>query len=110
MLVTGKIWFIRSPNLLVLHGRRTTALNATWLKWAANLAAWYLLTFTPALITSWTYPRRDKAVGLPRALMLGHSFVVMNYMSFLCAWSALFRMVRGQTGWTKTTREAEAAC
>ncbi|MFI1255234.1 hypothetical protein ACH4U6_15775 [Streptomyces netropsis] len=93
----------------MLHGRRVAAVNATWLKWPVNLTAWYLLTFAPALITSWTYLRRDRAVGVGRALVLGHSFVVMNYMSFLCAWSALFRMIRGQTGWTKTAREAEAA-
>lgn len=104
------IWFVRSPNVLVLRGRRAAAVNATPLKWPANLAAWYLLTFAPALVTSWTYLRRDRGVGVGRALLLGHSFVVMNYMSFLCAWRALFRMVRGQTGWTKTTREAEAAC
>ncbi|WP_406505485.1 glycosyltransferase [Streptomyces sp. NBC_00212] len=103
------IWFIRSPNVLVLRGRRAAAVNATHLKWPANLAAWYLLTFAPALITSWTYLRRDRGVGVGRALLLGHSFVVMNYLSFLCAWRALFRMVRGQTGWTKTTREVEAA-
>ncbi|MGX8903999.1 glycosyltransferase [Streptomyces netropsis] len=103
------IWFVRSPNVLVLHGRRVAAVNATWLKWPVNLIAWYLLTFAPALATSWTYLRRDRSVGVGRALVLGHSFVVMNYMSFLCAWSALFRMIRGQTGWTKTAREAEAA-
>ncbi|MFH8409248.1 glycosyltransferase [Streptomyces sp. NPDC018019] len=103
------IWFVRSPNVLVLHGRRADAVNATRLKWPANLTAWYLLTFAPALVTSWAYLRRDRDVGVARALLLGHSFVVMNYMSFLCAWRALFRMVRGQTGWTKTTREAEGA-
>lgn len=103
------IWFVRSPNVLVLRGSRAAAVNATHLKWPANLAAWYLLTFAPALITSWTYLRRDRGVGVGRALLLGHSFVVMNYLSFLCAWRALFRMVRGQTGWTKTTREVEAA-
>ncbi|QEV16856.1 glycosyltransferase family 2 protein [Streptomyces alboniger] len=102
------IWFLRSPNVLVLRGRRASAFNATWLKWPANLLAWYLLTFAPALATSFTYLRRDKEVGPARALLLGHSFVLMNYLSFLCAWRALFRMLRGRTGWTKTTRETEA--
>ncbi|MFD7668403.1 glycosyltransferase [Streptomyces sp. NPDC059788] len=102
------IWFLRSPNVLVLRGRRASALNATWLKWPVNLAAWYLLAFAPALATSFTYLRRDRQVGPARALLLGHSFVVMNYLSFLCAWRALFRMLRGRTGWTKTTRESES--
>ncbi|MFH8411117.1 hypothetical protein ACH4FX_41065 [Streptomyces sp. NPDC018019] len=60
-----------------------------------------------ALAASFTYLRRDRQVGPGRALLLGHSFVVMNYLSFLCAWRALFRMFRGHTGWTKTTRETE---
>ncbi|OKI02050.1 N-acetyl-glucosamine transferase [Streptomyces sp. CB02923] len=102
------IWFLRSPNVLVLRGRPAAAVDGTRLRWPVNLLAWYLLTFAPALVTSWTYLRRDRSVGVARALLLGHSFVVMNYLSFLCAWSALFRMLRGQTGWTKTTREAEA--
>lgn len=102
------IWFVRSPNILVLRGRAAAAVDGTWLRRPANLLAWYLLAFAPALATSWTYLRRDRTVGVPRALLLGHSFVVMNYLSFLCAWRALFRMLRRRTGWAKTTREAEA--
>ncbi|MEF3117098.1 glycosyltransferase, partial [Streptomyces chrestomyceticus] len=100
-------FFLRSPDVLVLRGKPATAINGTCLRLPLNLLAWYLLAFAPALLTSCTYLRRDKTVGLPRALLLGHSFVVMNYMSFLCAWKALFRMLRGQTGWTKTSREVE---
>jgi|GEM_PF-5448904 len=38
---------------------------------------------------------------------MGHSFVVMNYLSSVCAWGALYRMLRRRTGRDKTARAAE---
>ncbi|SBN61228.1 Glycosyltransferase, catalytic subunit of cellulose synthase and poly-beta-1,6-N-acetylglucosamine synthase [Curtobacterium sp. 9128] len=68
---------------------------------------WYLVTFAPAIFTTVVYHRRDRRVGWPTAVLMGHAFVVMNYLSFVCAWGALFRMARGRTGWDKTTRTAD---
>ena len=70
-------------------------------------AIWYLVTFAPAIFTTIVYHRRDRRVGWPTAVLMGHAFVVMNYLSFVCAWGALIRMVRGRTGWDKTTRTVE---
>ncbi|RKR74706.1 glycosyltransferase [Frondihabitans australicus] len=68
---------------------------------------WYVLTFAPSLMTTTVYFRRDRRVGLPRAILMGHAFLVMNYLSFICAWGALYRMIRGRTGWDKTVRVVE---
>jgi hypothetical protein len=40
--------------------------------------------------------------------VLGHSFLIMNYLFFACAWAAFFRILRGRHGWDKTKRVAEA--
>ncbi len=68
---------------------------------------WYLFTFAPALFTTIVYLRRDPGVSLPRALLMGHAFLVMNYLSFLSAWGALWRILRGKTGWDKTKRVSD---
>ncbi len=99
------VCFLLRPNVRVLHHPRFARLNSSRFGWSANVAAWYLLCFAPAIATSLAYLRRDRRVGLARALLLGHSFVVMNYLSFLCAWRALFRILRKSTGWAKTSRE-----
>ncbi|WP_285114480.1 glycosyltransferase family 2 protein [Leifsonia sp. fls2-241-R2A-40a] len=69
---------------------------------------WYLLTFAPALFTSWVYLRRDPECSPWRALLIGHSFVVMNYLSYICAWGALIRIIQRKNGWDKTKRTVEA--
>ncbi|KZM34339.1 glycosyltransferase family 2 protein [Oerskovia enterophila] len=68
---------------------------------------WYLLAFAPALITGWIYWRRDRRWSLWKCLLMGNSFVVMNYLSFTCVWRALLRILRGQTSWDKTARVRE---
>lgn len=99
------VWFLIRPDVRVLRHRWFARVNASRFRWPANLVAWYLLCFAPAIATSLTYLRRDRRVRVGRALLLGHSFVVMNYLSFLCAWRALFRIIGKNTGWTKTARE-----
>ena len=69
--------------------------------------ALYLAAFYPAIITSVLCFRRDPQVGALHAVLLGHSFVLMNYLSWTCSWRALARMVRRQNGWTKTARSTE---
>ncbi len=75
--------------------------------WPAQALVVYLLGFWPALITAGLAKARDPKLGIRRALGLGHSFIITNYLSYACAWRALWRMLRGRTGWTKTSRLAE---
>lgn len=79
------------------------------LSFVVGVTLWYGITFAPAIFTTIVYLRRDPRVGLLRAALMGHAFLVMNYVSFICAWGALWRMVHGRTGWDKTSRVAEAA-
>lgn len=71
-------------------------------------AAFYLFAFAPALAAGWIYHRRDRRFALLKSLALGNSFIVMNYISFVCAWRALARILRGETSWDKTARVREA--
>ncbi|WP_166354388.1 glycosyltransferase [Phytoactinopolyspora limicola] len=71
------------------------------------IVGWYALAFAPALATGFVYLRRDRTVGFFRAMALGHSFLVMNYVSFICAWRSLARILRGETSWDKTARSRE---
>jgi cellulose synthase/poly-beta-1,6-N-acetylglucosamine synthase-like glycosyltransferase len=75
---------------------------------AAQVAIIYLLGFWPALITAGLAKARDPKMSIRRALELGHCFIITNYLSYACAWRALGRMVRGQNGWTKTSRIDES--
>ena len=88
------------------------ALN--FMNWGSNLAAigsfvvvWYVFGFWPALLVGFLARRRDPRLRLGQAFVLGHSFVVMNYMSFICAWRAVSRILRGKNSWAKTDRIAE---
>ncbi|GHE25274.1 N-acetyl-glucosamine transferase [Kitasatospora indigofera] len=99
------VWFLLNARHALLRYHPLPSLPWVRAGRVLTLLSWYAVTFAPALVTSAVYLRRDRRVGRLRAVLLGHSFVVMNYLSFLCAWKALVRMVRGQTGWAKTSRE-----
>lgn len=81
--------------------------SGTPIQQVLEIGLWYLLGFWPALITAVMARRRDPAMGWLRALKLGHCFVATNYLSYVCAWSALARIVRKQNGWVKTVRVHE---
>lgn len=68
---------------------------------------WYSISFLPNLLIGITYSRRTKAVSLPRAIVLGHVMIAYNYIGYLAAWRALFRMLTRRVGWAKTPRSAE---
>ena len=72
------------------------------------LSVWYVLGFWPALITGYLARARDPHLSRWEAFKMGHSFLITNYLSYICVWRALFRMARGEHGWTKTARVVEA--
>lgn len=79
-----------------------------WVSLLVGLVVGYVITFGPTIFTVVIYLRRDRRHSLPVAILLGHSFLVMNYLAFACAWGATYRIVRGRRGWDKTTRVVEA--
>lgn len=68
---------------------------------------WYLISFLPNLVIGLVYARRTHAVSLWRALLLGHLMILWNYIGYVAAWRGLIRMIRGRTGWDKTSRTTD---
>lgn len=73
------------------------------------LLGWYLLGFGLAPVYGWVYWRREPAIGLGRAIWLGHAYSLYGYLWFASGWRAIGRMISGQSGWAKTRRTAETA-
>lgn len=95
---------ILQPEAWVLRDVGGSPLTV-WGLWAL----WYVISFSPNLMIGVTYALRTRSVNLWQALLLGHVMIVYNYVGYLAAWCALFRMLRGKTGWSKTPRVAESA-
>lgn len=74
---------------------------------AVYLVLWYLVSFLPNLLIGLVYARRTRTAPTWRALVLGHLLIVWNYVGYAAAWAAVYRMVRGRTGWAKTARTSE---
>jgi 1,2-diacylglycerol 3-beta-glucosyltransferase len=74
---------------------------------ALSILLWYVVSFTPAMTSTVLQKLRHPETSWLRAMLFGHSFLVMNYVFFLCAWKALYALASGRTGWDKTQREQE---
>ncbi|MER7753778.1 glycosyltransferase family 2 protein [Kitasatospora sp. NPDC097643] len=64
----------------------------------------YVLSFTAAYAYGWVYSRRERGLGLVRAVLLSHVFVVYGYIWFAAGWWGLWRMLTGKRTWLKTAR------
>ncbi|MFI9366594.1 glycosyltransferase [Kitasatospora sp. NPDC053057] len=64
----------------------------------------YVLSFTAAYAYGWVYSRRERGLGLVRAVLLSHVFVVYGYIWFAAGWWGLWRMLTGKQTWLKTAR------
>jgi cellulose synthase/poly-beta-1,6-N-acetylglucosamine synthase-like glycosyltransferase len=95
-------------QLLVGSGRGIFATGLGTLPWRITYGIlWYTLSFAPNLLIGFIYARRTRAVTIRRALVLGHLMIVWNYVGYIAAWGAIFRMLRGRTNWDKTSRSSE---
>lgn len=74
---------------------------------AGGLSGLYMFMCFPALLGTVLQKRRAPECSWGRAFLLGHSFFVMNYVFFYCAWKALWRLVIGRDAWDKTSRHEE---
>ncbi|MFI1967658.1 glycosyl transferase family 2 [Streptomyces cinnamoneus] len=64
----------------------------------------YVLSFTAAYAYGWVYSRRERNLGLTRAVLLSHVFVFYGYIWFAAGWWGLWRMLTGKQTWLKTAR------
>jgi 1,2-diacylglycerol 3-beta-glucosyltransferase len=68
----------------------------------------YVMSFLPNLVLGYLYYRRDEKVSVLRALGMAHMMLLFNYLSYIAAWMAFIRLLRGKNTWDKTTRTSEA--
>ena len=73
-----------------------------------SLAAWYLLTFFPAVLFGIAY-RRITEIGRWRSMVLGHAFVLYELLWIASGFIGVWRILRGRRGWLKTDRLSERA-
>ncbi|ARZ70620.1 glycosyl transferase family protein [Streptomyces albireticuli] len=64
----------------------------------------YVLSFTAAYAYAFVYSRRERGLGLLRAVLLSHVFVFYGYIWFAAGWWGLWRMLTGKQTWLKTAR------
>jgi 1,2-diacylglycerol 3-beta-glucosyltransferase len=69
----------------------------------------YSMSFLPNLVLAVLYFRRDRGSSMWRALKLAHLLLFFNYLSYIAAWMALFRLIRGKNSWDKTARSQEVS-
>jgi 1,2-diacylglycerol 3-beta-glucosyltransferase len=72
-----------------------------------TLLLWYIVSFLPNIALGYLYHRRDRTVGRTRSFLLAHALIPYNYIAYAATWAALWRILRGRRGWTKTTRSIE---
>ena len=92
---------------IALSANSNELINGSGQSKVLGLLIWYLLAFWPALVTGFMAKRRDRELSWWRSMALGHGFIVTNYVSYICAWRALGRIVLGRNGWSKTARLGE---
>ncbi|MEW2577607.1 glycosyltransferase [Streptomyces syringium] len=64
----------------------------------------YVLSFTAAYAYGFVYHRRERNLGLLRAILLSHVFIFYGYIWFAAGWMGLWRMLTGKQTWLKTAR------
>lgn len=73
------------------------------------IVLWYLLSFGLAPFYGFVYWQKDPETSFVRAMGLAHLYNLYSYFWFICAWIAIWNIVRGRRGWAKTDRTPENA-
>ena len=71
-----------------------------------SLAAWYALTFFPAVLLASAY-RRIANIGRWRGLALAHGFVLYGLLWIASGFLGVWRALTGRSSWLKTDRLTE---
>ena len=96
-------------QVLFNSGRAVIATQLGPAPWVIGYALlWYVISFLPNLVIGLVYARRTRTVSIWTALLLGHLMILWNYIGYIAAWRAIFRMIRGQRGWDKTSRTVDS--
>jgi 1,2-diacylglycerol 3-beta-glucosyltransferase len=99
-------WALAASLVRLAQGVRGDILGDGVLLRAMFMVAWYLTGFFPTITLAAIYRRRAGCTRR-RALLLAHVLLAYNYLMYVAAWRALWRIVRRKKGWSKTQRLAE---
>lgn len=64
----------------------------------------YTLAFVPFLWGAWVYSRRSDNYGLLRSYWAHQGAYVLNLVTYVATWRALFRIALGRDTWARTAR------
>lgn len=67
----------------------------------------YLVSFLPMIVAGLIYHQRDREIGWIKGFFIGHLLIAGFYVGMIAVWRAGYRMLRGRTGWDKTSRVRE---
>jgi len=103
-------WSVLAPALLVLAGYAVVEVGVQHGPLAAvgAVIAAYTLAFVPFLWGAWVYSRRSGNYGLLRSYWTHQGAYVLNLVTYVATWRALFRIALGRDSWAKTARVGRA--
>lgn len=113
------LFYLLTSPVLILITTFLTLSFATWMIGVAiNLAtgtanlSWqllwtYVLAFGPGILLSLVYRGQEPGLGMAKAILLGHLYVLYCLLWILAGWRAVWNQLRGKTGWAKTERVKE---
>jgi len=106
-------WSVLFEYTLWLMIRRTadwytaSAMGSDEVEHTVSLVLWYLVSFAPNWIVGYLYHRLDRQTRLWKGILMGHLLLLANLVAYVAAWRALYRIITGKHGWTKTERNDE---
>lgn len=113
-------YHITSPYLLLVGSLLTVAfglwigeLVITGLAGTLQFSYWwfsaYVVAFGPSMLFGTIYWQQEHSLSWLKAIIVFHVFALYATLWYLAGWRAVFRMLTGRTGWTKTDRIKEPA-
>ncbi|MFI6213205.1 glycosyltransferase [Nocardia brasiliensis] len=104
--ILQQYWFVSSVFRL---GPKLSHLTTgpVWIG-AVHVASAYALFCAVYLACALVYWRRTDDLSVWQPFLYAPAQVLWNYVSFIAVWRAIFRILTGRRGWTKTERTVEA--
>src|SRR5699024_3668667 len=68
-----------------------------------------VVAFGPSMLFGTIYWQQEHSLSWLKAIIVFHVFALYATLWYLAGWRAVFRMLTGRTGWTKTDRIKEPA-
>ncbi|HSF99083.1 MAG TPA: glycosyltransferase family 2 protein [Ornithinibacter sp.] len=92
-------------TVLAAVGSPGLPMSATSLVW---WLVWYVLSFGMSIALVEHYRRMVGDISMARSLVLAHGLVIYNVVWYAAGWRAVWRILRGHVGWSKTPRLEES--